>query len=225
MKKYISALVFLVSCAIGLSGCTQSMTANPIAVNESSLTAEKTAFIQSEDWRLLLINRTHPIPEDTNCELAMLSNGRSVDTRILPDLQEMFDDARAEGIRPIVGEGFRTRKQQQDIMNRRIADYIMAGYPRKDAEKAAASYVALPGTSEHELGLAVDINAENGDSSSVYSWLAENAWKYGFILRYPEGKEQVTGISYEPWHYRYVGKDAAREIYAQQITLEEYLGA
>ena len=90
----------------------------------------------------------------------------------------------------------------------------------------AGQWVAIPGTSEHELGLAVDINADKEQSSNeeVYNWLAENAWRYGFILRYPQGKEDITGIDYEPWHYRYVGKEVAKEIYEAGITLEEYVG-
>ena len=81
------------------------------------------------------------------------------------------------------------------------------------------------GRSEHQLGLAVDINGDELHSSNdeVYSWLAENAYKYGFILRYPEGKSDITGIEYEPWHYRYVGKEAAAEIFSRSICLEEYL--
>jgi len=90
----------------------------------------------------------------------------------------------------------------------------------------AGQWVAIPGTCEHELGLAVDINADKEQSSNeeVYNWLAENAWRYGFILRYPKGKEDITGIDYEPWHYRYVGKEVAKEIYEEGITLEEYVG-
>ena len=92
------------------------------------------------------------------------------------------------------------------------------------AERTAKEWVALPGTSEHQLGIAVDINADKSKSSNdeVYMWLAANAHNYGFILRYPQGKQEITGTSYEPWHYRYVGVDAAREIYERGICLEEY---
>ncbi len=88
----------------------------------------------------------------------------------------------------------------------------------------AEEWVAVPGTSEHQLGIAVDINAdkERCENEDVYLWLAENAHKYGFILRYPQGKEDITGISYEPWHFRYVGVENAQIIYEKQICLEEY---
>lgn len=108
----------------------------------------------------------------------------------------------------------------------KIDAYISEGYSKKEAKKLAEEYVATPGTSEHELGLAVDINADENSSSSdedVYNFLAENSYKYGFILRYPPDKEDITGINYEPWHYRYVGKEAALIIFNEQITLEEYL--
>ena len=97
-------------------------------------------------------------------------------------------------------------------------------YSRSRAERTAKEWVALPGTSEHQLGIAVDINADKSMCSNeeVYAWLAENAYKYGFILRYPPEKQEITGTSYEPWHYRYVGVEVAREIYEQGICLEEY---
>lgn len=178
-----------------------------------------------EDWRLILVNSNNAIPKDYKIELTQLSNGICVDTRIYPDLQNMFDDARKQGIYPVVSEGYRTHQQQQDIMDEKINAFIDEGYSEKDAKKLAEDWVALPGTSEHELGIALDINADIDfcSDTEVYDWLANNAHNYGFILRYPSGKESITGIDYEPWHYRYVGKENASEIYSKQITLEEFL--
>lgn len=178
-----------------------------------------------EPWNLVLVNKWHPLQEETEAEFTLLSNGQQVDKRIYPDLQQMFDDARAEGVYPIVREGYRTHKQQTEVYDDKVAAYMKEGYIRVIAEKLAGQWVAVPGSSEHELGLAVDINADKdrSDNYTVYSWLADNAWKYGFILRYPQGKERITGIDYEPWHYRYVGKEAAEQIYEEGITLEEYL--
>lgn len=109
-------------------------------------------------------------------------------------------------------------------MDDKIQNYINQGYSRSRAERTAKEWVALPETSEHQLGIAVDINADKFKCSNeeVYIWLAENAYKYGFILRYPMGKQEITGTSYEPWHYRYVGTDVANEIYERGICLEEY---
>ena len=178
----------------------------------------------SEEWNLIVVNRWNELPEDYSVELTELSNGQKVDSRIYPYLQEMFDAARAEGIYPIVREGYRTAEEQQEILDDKIQTYINQGYSQSRAEKTAKEWVALPGTSEHQLGIAVDINADKSKCSNedVYGWLAENAYKYGFVLRYPSGKQKITGTSYEPWHYRYVGEEAAREIYERGICLEEY---
>ena len=178
----------------------------------------------SEEWNLIVVNRWNVLPEDYSVELMELSNGQKIDSRIYPALQEMFDAARAEGIYPIVREGYRTAEEQQEILDDKIQTYINQGYSQSRAEGTAKEWVALPGTSEHQLGIAVDINADKSRCSNeeVYTWLAENAYKYGFILRYPMGKQEITGTSYEPWHYRYVGVEAAKEIYERQICLEEY---
>lgn len=177
-----------------------------------------------EEWNLIVVNRWNELPEDYSVELTELSNGQKVDSRIYPYLQEMFDAARAEGIYPIVREGYRTAEEQQEILDDKIQTYINQGYSQVKAERTAKEWVALPGTSEHQLGIAVDINADKSKCSNeeVYAWLAENAYKYGFILRYPMGKQEITGTSYEPWHYRYVGIEAAYEINERGICLEEY---
>ena len=177
-----------------------------------------------DDWRLTLVNGDYAVPEGYAPSLLTLSNGQRVDERIYPELQRMFDDARAAGLSLFVREGYRTREEQTRIMESKVQEYLRTGYPEAQAREAARSTVAQPGHSEHELGLAVDINSKTAeDEWRLYGWLAENAWRYGFILRYPQGAEDVTGIAYEPWHYRYVGADAAREIYESGSTLEEYL--
>ena len=178
-----------------------------------------------DEWYLILVNYKHPIPESYVPELTVLDNGRSVDSRIYPALQQMFDDMREEGIYPVVGEGYRTAAEQQHMMDEKVEAYINDGFPRKRAEAFAENEVAAVGKSEHQLGLAVDINADKSlsDNEDVYNWLARNAYKYGFILRYPFDKTSITGIDFEPWHYRYVGEEAAKEIYDRGICLEEYL--
>ena len=177
-----------------------------------------------EEWNLIVVNRWNELPEDYEVELTELSNGQMVDSRIYPYLQKMFDAARTEDVYPVVREGYRTAEEQQEILDDKIQTYINQGYSQSRAEKTAKEWVALPGTSEHQLGIAVDINADKSKCSNedVYGWLAENAYKYGFVLRYPPGKQKITGTSYEPWHYRYVGEEAAKEIYERGICLEEY---
>lgn len=179
----------------------------------------------SGEWNLILVNKNHKIPYNYSPELIELSNGEKVDARIYPDLQKMFDDARAAGLQLFVRDGYRTGDEQKAIMNDKIAAYEAEGYSKKEAKALAKTYVAEPGTSEHELGLSVDINSEASGASqdAVYEWLDENAYKYGFIKRYPADKTDITGIDNEPWHYRYVGYEAAKEMKEQNLCLEEYL--
>ena len=153
---------------------------------------------------------------------------READTSFGWNLILVNDDycvARAEGLELFVREGYRTTQDQKDIMNERIQQYQDEGYSRGEAKKLAKEYVAEPGTSEHELGIAVDINADTSKCSSdaVYTWLANNAYKYGFIKRYPDNKIEITGVNNEPWHYRYVGVDAALEMQKKGLCLEEYI--
>lgn len=186
-----------------------------------------THHVASEDngWNLILVNRNSYIPDDYKVELTELSNGEKVDSRIYPELQEMFNDARAQGYGLFVREGYRTQEEQQQLLDEKIEAYENEGKSKSEAKKLAEQWVAIPGTSEHQLGIAVDINADTTKSSSddVYSWLAENAHKYGFIKRYPSDKTDITGVINEPWHYRYVGKEADLEIYSQGMCLEEYI--
>lgn len=191
----------------------------------SNVRASVLSETDTSDQMLVLVNRTHRITEEYSGELVKLDCGKSVDSRIYPELQAMFDEMRSEGIYPIVNEGFRTKEDQEQMMEDQINAYIDEGYSRKKAEKLAKNIVAPVGSSEHELGIAVDIIADKNlsDNETVYNWLAKNAYKYGFIQRYPSNKTEITGIDYEPWHYRYVGKKAALEIYEQGVCLEEYL--
>lgn len=178
------------------------------------------------DWKLILVNRWHKIPDGYQPELTRLSNGHAVDSRIYPKLQEMFDDARDEGILPEITSSFRTTEDQQRIMDEKISEYLIQGYSDSEAKELAGKWVAVPGTSEHQIGMAVDISTADAgrqDASIVWNWLNENSYRYGFILRYAEDKTEITGVMPEPWHYRYVGEEAAKEIYHQDICLEEYL--
>lgn len=179
---------------------------------------------ESLGWNLMLVNSRYRIPDDYSVELIRLSNGEQVDSRIYPDLQEMFDDARGAGYSLFVRAGYRSEEDQENLMEDKIEAYRQEGYSQREAEREAEKWVAKPGTSEHELGLAVDINAEGQtDGNRLYQWLADHSWKYGFILRYPAEKEEITGIDYEPWHFRYVGKQAAKEMYEKDLCLEEYV--
>ncbi len=170
------------------------------------------------------------MPDGYKVTLKQLKNGQAVDERCYPDLQKMIDDCRAAGLSPVICSSYRSPETQERLFNNKVTYYTNLGYSFRNAETEAAKSIAVPGTSEHHLGLAVDIvdiNNQNLDSSqektAVQRWLMEHSWEYGFILRYPSEKSNITGIIYEPWHYRYVGKEAAKKIYDQGICLEEYL--
>lgn len=209
---------------VSQSNDASSDTAADTSDQTSGSTADNTTT--SSDWCLLLVNSTHPLADDYSVDLTELRNGQSVDTRILSDLQEMFDAARSEDIYPIVSNAYRTREDQQTLMDDVIQNYEDEGYSSEEASSKAEQVIAKPGTSEHETGLAIDIAGDDDydqDTDSVLEWMNSNAYKYGFILRYPSGKESVTGAEAENDHYRYVGKEAAKVIHDQGICLEEYL--
>ena len=113
-----------------------------------------------QEWSLILVNRQNPIPAQYDVELEQLSNGERIDIRISPYLQDLFDAARADGVYPIVASGYRTTEKQQEIMDEKVAEYKAKGYTSAQAKAEAETWVAVPGTSEHQLGLAVDINAD-----------------------------------------------------------------
>lgn len=179
-----------------------------------------------EEWCLTLVNKWNPMKTDgSEIETVELANGQLVDKRIYPQLQSMFDAARENGVYPIVASGYRTQSKQEQLYKDKIAAYRAEGLSEEEAREEAERWVAIPGTSEHQLGLAVDINADgiHSEGNEVYDWLGKNAHKYGFINRYPSDKTKITGVANEPWHYRYVGVKAASAIYRKGICLEEYL--
>ena len=181
------------------------------------------------DPELLLVSLLHPLPEDYAPRLVPLEGDWQIDPRAREPLLKMLADCRAAGGEPVINSAYRSAERQRELFEKKIESIMTElGWERRKARGAAAWLVAPAGTSEHQTGLAVDITDEEtgltSDPSFSERWLAENAWRYGFILRYPKGKETVTGIQCEPWHFRYVGEGPAREMFQQGLTLEEYLG-
>lgn len=186
--------------------------------------------IAADSWKLLLVNPWNPLPEDHSIQTVTLKNGLQVDERCYPDLQAMMDACRADGLSPVICSAYRTQEKQETLFQNKVNRLIAQGYTESEATVEAGKVVAVPGTSEHQLGLAVDIvdiNNQNLDESqehtAVQKWLMAHSWEYGFILRYPHEKSKLTGITYEPWHYRYVGREDAAQIHALGVCLEEYL--
>jgi D-alanyl-D-alanine carboxypeptidase len=202
----------------------------PLGAEASSPPAPPNTGQSADDWRLVLVNPWHSLPEDYEFTLTHLRNEQAVDKRCYPDLQDMMDACRAAGLSPLICSSYRTWEKQEQLFNEKLFSLKAEGYSEADALAEAGKTVSVPGTSEHQLGLAIDIvdvDNQNLDSTqentAVQQWLMRNSWQYGFILRYPAGKSELTGIIYEPWHYRYVGKAAAAYIYENGLCLEEYL--
>lgn len=213
-----------------LSATEHTTSGKNSATSESDTTGKHTSHNSSSEWNLILVNPWNSLPDNYSVTLTQLKNGQSVDERCYPDLQEMMDACRAAGLSPVICSSYRTQEYQEGLFNNQVENLVAQGYSRAEAEKEAGTVVAVPGTSEHQLGLAVDIVDVNyqlldrgQEETEVQKWLMEHCWEYGFILRYPESKSEITGIIYEPWHYRYVGKKAAKEITESGICLEEYL--
>lgn len=184
----------------------------------------------AEAWNLLLVNPWNTLPEDFSVELTALPGGMRVDSRVYGDLSAMLADCRSAGLRPLVCSAYRTREKQTALYNSKTARLRAAGYSREEALREAGRWVAVPGTSEHQTGMAVDIVAlsyqllnRSQEDTAEQRWLTEHCWEYGFILRYPEEKCGITGIGYEPWHYRYVGREAASAMRERGLCLEEFL--
>lgn len=187
--------------------------------------------IRQEDmWALILTNARYPIPEDYTVELKVLpGTEQSVDARIYDTTLQMLSDMKAEGLRPIVCSAYRTLDRQEILFNRKVKSYVKKGYSMEAAAREAQHVLSIPGSGEHCLGLAIDVCSqsyqrleEGFEDTKEGKWLREHCAEYGFILRYDKGKEESTGINYEPWHFRYVGVDVAKYIMEKGITLEEF---
>ena len=191
------------------------------------LTSSLGALAEQIPWNLTLVNSTHAVPEDWVVpEFTELRNGQRVDSRIYPELQAMFDAARAAGRTPLVISSYRTYDDQKNMLVKKYRSFKEKGYYHEDAQVEALKWAAYPGYSEHQLGLAIDVGTANSEKCSkdrVWSWLKEHCAEYGFIWRYSEEKSAITGIANEPWHFRYVGVEAATYIMENNLCLEEYM--
>ena len=181
------------------------------------------------NWRLVLVNETHPLPEDFVIRLITIRNGIQVDERILDPLNRMIEAAGADGLTIVIASAYRSVERQQELYDNKVYRLQAQGLSEEQARIEAVKEVAYPGTSEHHLGLAVDLVAyryqwldEGQADTEENRWLQAHCQEFGFILRYPPGKSELTGVIYEPWHFRYVGMEAVRYMGEQGICLEEY---
>ena len=232
----------LVLCAAGFAAGTQyaglraaalpASSAAPGSTPQPAPTPAPDAPADPDLWSLLLANTQNPLPDGyeppqlTTIDAA----GRQVDSRIAQPLQQMIAAAEKDGAHLVVTSAYRSYERQEELFVSMIRDYLAMGYSNAEAYAATKRLRNVPGTSEHQTGLTVDIISQSywqldeGYAETYEAkWLKEHAAEYGFILRYPKDKTAITGTSFEPWHYRYVGVEDAQKIMAQGLCLEEYL--
>ncbi|MCQ2910868.1 MAG: M15 family metallopeptidase [Clostridia bacterium] len=181
-------------------------------------------------WNVVLVNKMEPLSADRPITLGTLSNGKQLDKRIIDITEQMIKDAQNDGVSLIVCSGYRSYNYQQGLYNKEVNEWLSQGYSEQQAKDYASKEVAIPGTSEHQLGLAIDFitkgytNLDQGfENTDAFKWLMENGYKYGWILRYMDGKQIYTGINYEPWHWRYLGPELAKEVKDSGLCYEEFL--
>ena len=230
----------LVLCAAGFAAGTQyaalravpASSLAPASTPQPTPTPDPDGPADPELWSLLLANTQNPLPDGyeppqlTTIDAA----GRQVDSRIADALQQMIAAAQEDGAHLVVTSAYRSYERQEELFVSMIREYLAMGYSNAEAYAATKRLRNVPGTSEHQTGLTVDIISQSywqldeGYAETYEAqWLKEHAAEYGFILRYPKDKTAITGTSFEPWHYRYVGVEDAQKIMAQGLCLEEYL--
>jgi len=178
------------------------------------------------DWNLRLANYENILPEDFEVEVADIDDTRQFDARAIKYLKQMMNDMGKDGITNIwVQSAYRSVERQKELYNNSIQKYLKQGKTQEEAVQLTDEYINKPGASDHNLGLAVDFNNvdNNFEDLDGFKWLKENAENYGFILRYPKHKEDITKISYESWHWRYVGEEHAKKMNELDMCLEEYI--
>lgn len=184
---------------------------------------------KKENMQLLtLVNADNPVPEDREQEYALMDDGWMIDVRCAGELQLLLDECRAAGFSPEIRDTLVNRMLQGERYEERVRELEAEGLDEETARAQAAETVSPPGYSEHELGLAVDLADttlpdDRQAESEMHAWLAENAWRYGFVQRYPADKREATGLGYVPCHYRYVGREVAQQLVELNLTLDEYI--
>ena len=206
------------------------MEGNDISGSLDNIANEFAGTFHKDDWNLILINKQHPIPEDYSFKLGTIKGSMQCDERILPYLLEMLQEAKKDGVDLVICSPYRSPERQEMLFQKKVTNYMNRGISYIDAYKLSSQAVTIPGSSEHEIGLSLDIICstyssldEGFGSTKAGMWLEEHCKEYGFIVRYPKDKEYITSIEYEPWHFRYVGVEAATIIMDEKLTLEEFL--
>lgn len=229
-RYYLDSTGALQTGWLELDGNTYYLKADGSITRGKAKIDSLTYYFSSTGARVILVNPWNMVPSDYSPILKETEGGLSIAKVCKEPLEKMLADCRNAGNQVVLVSAFREHSTQITLYNRKVNYYLDQGYDAVSARTEAGKVVAMPGTSEHELGLAVDLADSNypnldeaQENTAAQKWLMEHCWEYGFILRYPNDKSEKTGIIYEPWHYRYVGKELAQELHASGLCLEEYL--
>lgn len=223
MKKVMICGILIVLFSVGIRRADKS---KPIIDTDNVQVHTGVYNKKIDDWELTLVNHNNVLPDDFEIELANIDSTRQFDARAIDELNQMLKAMKEDGIHNVwVQSAYRSIAYQEGLFNEQINKYMQQGKTREEAEQLTLRIINKPGTSEHNLGLAVDFNYVDYsfEETKGFRWLQENASKYGFILRYRKDKESITKVDYEPWHWRYVGVENAKKINELNMCLEEYI--
>lgn len=197
-----------------------------VANNEPPQEEQPPVKKEITEWNLRLANYENILPEGFTVEVANIDETRQFDARAIQYLKQMINDMKKDGVKDIwVQSAYRSVERQKELYDNSVNKYLKQGKSQEEAERLTDEYINKPGSSDHNLGLAVDFNFVNNEfeETKAFKWLKEHAEDYGFILRYPSDKEDITKIAYESWHWRYVGADHAKKMNELNMCLEEYI--
>ncbi|MGI5985278.1 MAG: M15 family metallopeptidase [Oscillospiraceae bacterium] len=231
LSRLLAAMVLLCFSLTGMVGVMMSISPKDEKKSDENVNEEavKTELSEEDKWQLILVNKERVVPADFTVDLITFDNVR-VDCRISDMLRDMLNDAKKDGIDIAICSGYRSVSEQRQIYEAKVSSFLTQGYNEEASKINTNQYIQPPGASEHHTGLAVDLQTggkpaldESFAQTPAYEWLKENAAKYGFIERYPKDKSDITGVFWEPWHFRYVGPSNAKAITSMGICLEEYV--
>lgn len=228
MHSSLIALLLLAALTMIVVGCTPVQP--PIVDDDKPNDPPDNEPVDKDDPYLVIVSAAHPLPDDQEPELKTVQGAFKMESKAADAMVEMLRQAKEAGITLQVVSAYRSQAKQRQLYEAKVQTFLKQGYSQADAEDTAATIVARPGTSEHNTGLAADVvtpdylslNSGFADTDAA-KWLHANCSRFGFILRYPDNKQAITGIIYEPWHFRYVGVEHAEAIMGDGLCLEEYL--
>ena len=201
---------------------TEDVHSNTTENNQSVETPKK----KIDDWRLTLANYDNLLPENFTVKVSNIDKTRQFDSRAIDELNDMMNAMKKDGVTNVwVQSAYRSVARQKELYDSSVKKYLQQGKSQEEAEKLTDEYINKPGSSDHNLGLAVDFNYVDNKFEKLdgFKWLKKNAENYGFVLRYPKDKEDITKIAYESWHWRYVGVEHAKKMNDLNMCLEEYI--